>query len=120
MFFFILFFFIPLKYNKKDLFNNIILYYPYLLSLALKKIIKNRLFNIKTIKNILLNFSSLFFFGFPRIVIHYSYISSTILISYKNTSIVENKSINEFIFFIYENTYGETIKKLEIFLKYPI
>ena len=120
IFFFVLFFSIPLKCNKKNLFSAIIFYYPYLLSLALKKIIKERLFKINIFKNIILNFSSLFLFGFPRIVIHYSYTSSTILISYKKTSARKDKNLKEFINYLYENTYGESINKIEAFLKYPI
>lgn len=116
----ILFFLLPIKHIKRGVFYNVLFYYPYLLSLALKKIIKKRFFKLNIIKNILLNFSSLFFFGFPRVVIHYSYISSTILSSYKNTSMLEDKNINELMIHLYENTYSEAIDKIEIFLKYPI
>jgi hypothetical protein len=120
MFCFVLFFLFPIKYNRRGVFGDVLFYYPYLLSLALKKIIKKRFFKLNMINNILLNLSSLYFFGFPRIVIQYAYISSTILISYKNTSLLENKSTNELITYLYENTYYETIDKIEIFLKYPI
>jgi hypothetical protein len=33
---------------------------------------------------------------------------------------LEDKNINEFMIHLYENTYGEAINKIEIFLKYPI
>ena len=38
----------------------------------------------------------------------------------QKTSVKKDKNLNEFVNYLYENTYGESINKIEVFLKYPI
>lgn len=71
------------------------------------------------LKILLLNYLNIILYGSPRLVLNYSFITVDILRSYSKNPI---KKINlyEILEYIYNNTYGISINKMEDFLKYPI
>ena len=109
------FLFIPIKISRGYTLFNIFVYHPYLWSRFLKKLLLERKVNKKTIlKIILVNFITIFIWGFPRFILNYSYITILIIESYKNNPEVLN--IKEFLNYVYISTYEESINKLDSIL----
>lgn len=106
-----LFTFIKIK-KKKSIFYNIFLYYPFLITETIKHVIKKKLYNRYTIRILFINYVNILLYGFPRIVLNYSFISVNILKSYKKNP-ENNINLYEVLGYIYDNTYEVNIEKME-------
>lgn len=108
-----------IKIKKKGIIHNVFLYYPFLIVTTFKHVIIKKLYNRNMLKILLLNYLNIILYGSPRLVLNYSFITVDILRSYSKNPI---KKINlyEILEYIYNNTYGISINKMEDFLKYPI
>lgn len=114
----IFFIIIPIKITEGNKIYNILIYSPYLISLSIKKIIKNQLYSLKNIKLLFINILTIQQFGFPRIVLNYTYITLKLIKSYNKNP--NKKNFKEFFNYLYLLTYQENITKIENFIKYPI
>ncbi len=104
--------FIDLKIYKRSYVFNIFIYIPFLMSKALKIIIKN--INKKLISILTINLISIYMWGFPRLTINYAYICFEIIKSYKkDPNKLDIDKILEVFECVYINTWGKTIDKLE-------
>jgi hypothetical protein len=115
----------PLKVCKKGRIFNILVYIPFLNSIILKNLYQmfiRVLYKNKTFYKLLfLNLLHLYIWGFPRLSFNYAFISIKILKSYEmNPDFRGLSTWNEIIIFIYQETYGELIERIEKNYKYPI
>lgn len=107
--FLVLFLISNIKIKKGGKVKNILIYIPYLLNVCIKKYIKK--IRISSILPIIINIHTAVLWGFPRITINYSYISLNIIKSYDKNPEISKKG--EILNYIYEETWLDTIKKLE-------
>ena len=108
---YLFFLFVPVKINKSCIFFNVLVYQPYLWSKFIKKLLWTKTSKITIFKILLVNFTTIIIWGFPRFILNYSYITIRIIKSYKNNP--ENLNIKEFLNYVYISTYKESIEKLE-------